>query len=398
MGKTPEFTKVFIVGIMLFFGFYLLLSDSDFFSGLGGGGPGYKWATTTRNQTTEPEITAPPGEFVGTKEVEDLRHITLGLKPFKVSYITEKKSFIELESLEVRSGLLQTSDYKRMFELTEDELNKLSTATLSGEVEDTNMYGKLLVGLNGQPIYANLLSSGESFEVPVNSSFFQQKNDFIATAESSGWRIWAPTVYVLKNLVLKSDFTGEVSQSFDFYVNEDEMPVNMARIILNLDETVGTGNLLVRLNGNLVFNATPAQVQWIEVQEGVVEGKNTIEMGSEMDTEFTISSSEAIIFWNRQASEELEMEVSLSATQYDRLPGEIKFKVEKVFGNPTSLVATIENPDGERHSIAVQGILDEGKTITVDLPKEYAGVGKNKVIFSITGSGGYTLTDFHVSV
>lgn len=397
MGKTPEFTKVFVVGILLFFGFYLLLGESDFFGGIGGG-PGYRFVPTVRNQTIEPEITAPSGEFVGTKEVEDLRHISLGLKPFKVSYITERKSFVELDSLEVQSGLLKTTDYIRAFDLTEDELQKLSKATLSGEVENTNNYGNFLVGLNGQTVYSSMLLPGESFSVDVDSSFFGQQNEFVATAESSGWRIWAPTVYVLKNLVLKSDFTGEVSQSFDFHVKAEETPVNLGRIILKFDEISGSGSLIIRLNGETIFNGTPTQVQWIEVQDGIVEGKNTLEMVSEKDTEFTISSSEIIIFWKRQASEELEMVVSLSSSQYDRLPGEIKFKVEKVFGNPTSLVATIENPSGDRHSVAVQGILEEGKTITVDLPKSYAGAGRNKVIFSVTGSGGYTITDFRVSL
>lgn len=397
MGKTPQFTKVFVVGILLFFGFYILLSGSDFFGGFGGS-PSYRWVPSTRNQTTEPQITAPSGEFVGTKEVEDLRHITLSLKPFKVSYITERKSFIELESVDIRSGLLSTTDYTRTFELTEDDLNKLSTATLSGKIEGTNMYGKLLIGLNGQPIYSNFLSPGESFDVDVDNSFFLQQNNFLVTAESSGWRLWAPTVYLVKNLVLKSDFTGEVSQSFDFHLKEEETPVNLVRIILKFDEISGSGNLIVRLNGNTVFNDVPGLVQWIDIEGNVTEGKNTIEMVSDKDTEFTVSSAEVIVFWTRQASEELEVEVSLSASQYNRLPGEIKFKVEKVFGNPTSLVATIENPSGEKHSIAVQGILEEGKTITVNLPKNYAGVGKNRVIFSVTGSGGYTLSDFRVSV
>ncbi len=394
MGKTPYFTKVFIIGILVFTALYLAMGDMDF-TGLGG--PDYRYMPSTRNDT-EAEIKAPEGNFVGNKEVEDFKHITLSSKPFKVSYITAEKSFIELESLAVESGLFSTNEYTRVFELTQDELNKMTTAALSGKADDTNLYGKLIVGLNGEEIYSGLLNPGESFEVSLNKTLFAERNEFLVTAESSGWRIWAPTVYRLESVKLESDFMGEVSQCFDFHVKEEQTPVNLGRIILNFDEINGPGRLLVRVNGELVFNATPNIIQWIEFSNIVKEGKNTVEMVSEKDTEFTVRDAKVIIFWDREASEELVMELDLSSSQRSKLPGEIKFKVEKVFGTPTSLVATIEDPDGDRHSLVAQGILDEGKTITIDLPRDYTGTGKNKIIFSVTGSGGYTITDFRVNL
>ena len=396
MGETPDFTKVFIVGILLFIGFYFLFGNFQFF----GGGHGYRFVPSKRlNETVEPEITAPKGDFVGTKEVEDFRHIKLNTKPFKVSYITAKKSFIKLENLTVKNGLLEIKAYRKIFSLTDSDLKKLSSATLSGEIEDTNFYGKLIIGLNGKEIFSKILMPGETFEVPVNRSLFQERNEFLVTAESSGWKLWAPTVYIMKNLELKSDFMGEVSQSFDFFVKEEEMPVTLGRLVLKFDEISGNGNLMVSVNGNLVFNDTPSQIQWIDFNGSLIEeGKNTIEMVSEKDTEFTVRNAEVIIFWKREAKENLEMTFSLSSSQYRRLPGEIKFKIEKVFGTPTSLVATIENPDGETHSLVVQGILEEGKVVSATLPKEYAGTGKNKITFSVTGSGGYTITDFRVEL
>ena len=396
MGEVPSFTKVFIVGLLLFFGFYMLLGDTEFF----GTEPSYRFVPSTRENITEPTITAPKGNFVGTKEVEDFRHISLRTKPFKVSYITEKKSFVETENLMIENGIFKTIDYKRIFSLTEDELSKLSSVTLIGEIDDTNLYGNLVIGLNGEEIYSEAVKSGETFEVPLNRSLFQPRNSFLVTAESSGWRIWAPTVYVIKKLELKSDFMGEVSQSFDFHVSEDEVPVTLGRIILNFDEIKGDGNLIVRVNGETIFNDTPKIIQWIETENVsvITEGKNTVEMVSDKDTEFTIRDAEIIIFWEREASEELEMTLELTSSQHSKLPGEIRFKVEKIFGTPTSLVATVEDPDGHKHSLVVQGILEEDKTIKINLPKDYTGVGRNRIVFSVTGSGGYTITDFHVSL
>lgn len=395
MGNVPVFTRVFIVGILLFFGFYMLMGDMNLF----GTGPSYRFVPTTRNKTIEPEISIPEGDFVGTKEVEDLRHITLNTKPFQVSYITEKKSFIDLDSLVLENGMFTTNEYQRVFSLTEDELNKLSSATLYGEVDDTNLYGSLVISLNGKILYSQFIRPGESFSVDLNRSFFQPRNSFIATAESSGWRLWAPTVYQIKNLELKSDFTGDVSQSFDFHVKEEEMPVKLARIILKFDE-INQGRLYVSVNNEQVFNGTPSLDQWIEIDNATIinEGKNTVGLVSERGKEFTVREARIIIFWNREARDNLEMTLDLTKTQRNQLPGEIRFKIQKIFGTPTSLVATVEKPDGEKHSLVVQGVLEKDKIIKVELPEEYTGVGRNKIIFSVTGSGGYTISDFHVSL
>ncbi len=394
MGKTPEFTKVFIVGFLMFLGFYILFGGESFRLS---GSPGYRFIPSTREETIVPELTAPEGNFVGTREVEDLRHIPLTTKPFKVSYVTGRKTFLEEENLTVANGILKFKSYKKVFSLTEDDLKKLTSITVKGEVEDTNLYGKLIIGLNGEEIFSEFLMPGEEFEIPVNKTLLKERNEFEIVAESSGWRVWAPTVYIIKNLELKSDFTGEVSKSFNFFVKEEETPVTLGRLILKFDEISGNGSLVVSVNGNVVFNSTPSREQWIDFR-GVVEGKNTIELSSERDTEFIVREAEVIIFWKRKATENLEMNFELSKRQYKKLPGKIKFKIEKVFGTPTSLVAVVENPKGEQHSIVVQGILEEGRVVSIDLPKEYAGIGKNKVIFSVTGSGGYTITDFRVEL
>ena len=389
MAKTPHFTKVFIIGFLLFIGFYLLVGDSQLF-----GGPSYRFVSSSGNRSvSEPEISAPDENFVGTKEVEDFRHIPLKTKPFKVSYITEEKSPLKKDELVIENGLLKSNSFNRIFSLTEEELNKMTSTIITGKIDDTNIYGNILMGINGIKIYSEPLSPGDNFEIQINKSLLQERNEFIVTAESSGWRIWAPTVYIIKNLEIKSDYMGEVSQGFDFHVNEDETPVNMGRIILNFDEIEGDGNLIVMLNGKVVFNDTPTISEWIEIENEsmITKGKNTIEMASERDTEI-------IIFWKRDAMEEMDMTLSLSSSQYRKLPGKIRFKIQKIFGTPTSLVATVEDPKGNRHSLVVQGILEEGRTISIELPKRYAGVGKNKIIFSVTGSGGYTISDFLVTL
>jgi len=389
-----EFAKVFIIGLLLLVALYIVFGGFEYFGGYEGG-PGYKFMPSSRNMSLgEPVITKPSGDFVGNREVEDFREISLNAKPFEVSYLTEEKPLVAIDNFEVKNGILDYKDYRKKFVLTDDELEKMSSPKLGGTVDDTNLYGRLEVQLNGEKVFSKYVEPKDSFEVFINKSLIKKDNEIVIAPESSGWRIWAPTVYIMKEVKLYSKFFGEVSQSFDFNVDEKESPVIFSRIILDIDD--GNGTLIVKVNGETVFNDTPTSRQWIEFSGIVKQGKNTVDFYSGEGGDFKINNAQIIIFWKREASETLDYTLELTHSQCNSLPGQIKFKIDKVFGEPTSLLAKIKDPEGNVHSIVAQGVLQEGKTISMDLPKDYVGAGKNTVTFSVTGDGGYTISDFRL--
>ena len=351
---------------------------------------GYNFVPSTRNATP---IELSTGNFVGNIAAEDFKKYTLNTKSFIVSRFSGEKSLASADGLWIKNGLFGKEEYEQNFTFTGEELEQIVEPKIYIDLEDTNLYGKLIIGLNDKKIFSGFIEGKK--EIPVNKSLFNENNKLVITAESSSWRLWAPTVYII-DFDLRTRFFGESSQAFDFNVPKENTPVKYSRLILNIPEKKGSGNLIVKMNNQIVFNSTPTSIQWIEFDDIVKEGNNTISMVSGGNAEFKIKEAQMIIFFDKEASETLEYKLHITNSNYNELPGNIRFKIDRVFGNPTSLVAKIIDPDGRSHSLVVQGILEEGKYITINLPKSYVKPGDNKIIFSVTGDGGYSIKDLTV--
>lgn len=384
-----EFTKVFIVGLIILLGIYVFMGGFKFAQEEGG----YRFIPPSRNQTIGEEEAE--GQFIGTKAAEDSKRFFLNSEPFTVSRVSKNESFITLSNFWVKNGLFETKEYKKTFNLTQEELKQLAEPKIDLHVENTNLYGSLMVFLNDEEVFSGYIEPGDKKQIPVNKTLFKKENYFSLIPASSSWRIWAPTVYIL-DLELSSSFYGKSSKSFTVNIPEKNCPVLYSKIILDIPEREGSGSLIVRANKQVVFNNTPTSRQWIEFEGKINCGNNTISMVSTQNAKFKINEAHFLVFWKRESSETLEYTLDISQAQHNRLPGEIKFKIEKVFGSPTSLVAKVKDTQGTTHSLVVQGILQKGNTITMNLPRDYVDPGKNKVIFSVTGAGGFTITDLRI--
>ena len=249
--------------------------------------------------------------------------------------------------------------------------------------------------MNNELLFSGILESGDDIDIPVEKNLLKKKNELVVMAESSTWRIWAPTVYIL-DLDFISEFFGETSQKFSFTVPKSIKSVKYSRLILDVSNVKGSGRLIVRLNSKTVFNGTPKSRQWVEFNDTVKCGENTIEMLPGGDVTFEIENAQLIIFWDRSANESMEMSFHVSGSQYSTLPGRIIFRIGKIFGSPSSLQGEIVGTDGQSHKLLIQGVIEEGKTLSIALPKSFVGVGDNKLILSVSGDGGLTISDIMI--
>ncbi len=103
-----EFTKVFIVGLIILLGIYVFMGGFKFTQEE----DGYKFIPPSRNQTVgEEEETE--GQFVGTKAAEDSKRFFLNSEPFTVSRVSKNESFVTLSDFWVKNGLFETKQYKK---------------------------------------------------------------------------------------------------------------------------------------------------------------------------------------------------------------------------------------------------------------------------------------------
>jgi hypothetical protein len=112
---------------------------------------------------------------------------------------------------------------------------------LTFSVEKTNLYAPLIVYLNNEIIYKGFADKG-NYGIIINRTV---SGVLRIKAESSGWRIWAPALYDLKNINLFTESFSMLSNEFDFSLENNVLEgFSAARILKSPNNT----NII--LNGN----------------------------------------------------------------------------------------------------------------------------------------------------
>jgi hypothetical protein len=218
------------------------------------------------------------------------RTIVLG-RDFSVSYVSGEE-FVTHMSGEVSQGVF--SGEKKRVEFDIDNPGDISEGVIKLKVWNSNYYGGMIIKINGEEIYKGYPEIGER-TIVFNGNILKYNNVLEVVAESSGWRIWAPTVYIF-DLNLSVNYPDRRKQSFTFELSDLEiMNTNRARLLV-FGKRYGTGSLIVRLNGFEVFRGF-TNVYTDFSTDILREGNNTLELSTEPNTTYEISSAEVVLFF-----------------------------------------------------------------------------------------------------
>jgi len=122
-----------------------------------------------------------------------------------------------LESnLSVQNGFFFGSrEYARKVEIDPYIASNLNYATLNFKVDNTNNYGLLNVSIDNRTVFMeNPLRGAYS----VNFSKLDKASVIYLKTESSGWRVWAPSMYEISNMSLDTIYTTKETPQYDFDV------------------------------------------------------------------------------------------------------------------------------------------------------------------------------------
>ncbi len=216
--------------------------------------------------------------------------LVLGEK-FSVSYVSGEELIANLSG-EISQGLFSSETKKINFNI--EDPTDISEGRIKLRVWNSNYYGDMIIEVNGEKIYEGTPEIGEKI-VTFGGNILKHSNTLEVLAESSGWRIWAPTVYIF-DLNLSVSYLGRRKQSFTFELsNLEVMNTNRARLLV-FGERRGTGDLIVRLNGIEIFRGF-TNVYTDFPTDILKEGNNTLELSTEPNTAYDISSVEIILFF-----------------------------------------------------------------------------------------------------
>jgi hypothetical protein len=209
-----------------------------------------------------------------------------------VVYYTASEEKVGYAIGQVTNGAFGGQSQKAGFQVSRP--TDVSEAIIDINVSDTNYYGRLIASINGKEVYADYPVLGEEL-ISFDKSLLRSDNLVEFAAESSGWRIWAPTVYDINSSVTVNYF-GKKTMSFTFDVNDKEIDrMDRARVSVFGDRQ-GNGNLGITINGVKIYSGVTTAYRDFATTI-LKSGNNTIDFYTEPNTRYNITSAQVILFF-----------------------------------------------------------------------------------------------------
>ena len=142
---------------------------------------------------------------------------TIYLGDIAISKKKLEKKEIVATNVTISNGLFYGERKFKIRYLVEDGiLNTLADAELSYSIKDTNNYGELEVKFNNVTLEHGKLIAG-NYKHKINLS---RENIIEFRTTSSGWKIWAPSVYLISNISINLEYITEKYPVYKFYVSD----------------------------------------------------------------------------------------------------------------------------------------------------------------------------------
>ncbi|MFH0837488.1 MAG: hypothetical protein V1870_05130 [Candidatus Aenigmatarchaeota archaeon] len=250
---------------------------------------------------------------------------------------------------------------------------------LTLDVMSTNGYGNLVVMTN----------DGQSKEVVLDKELdlgqYVLPLDNDGTVEikttSSGWKIWAPSVYYIQ---VDADLLDEKIWTSDF-----DAEANVTGVDLKLYFTSYSGKLRVRVNDKIVLERTVRQEETISLDKSYLEDTNKVVIDAWDGSSFRGRMDVVKNMENREMGT-VELNFFLNKTYYDSLktkPGKITFDVSKI-SRTGNMVLKIRNAEG---NVVLSRPLNLANQNYIEyFTQNDVKPGVNTVIIESAGSAFYT--------
>ena len=215
---------------------------------------------------------------------------------------------VQLCERNVQNGLLfgnQKIEYQLNREGVQSVYVKLS-------VFSANKLGNLIVKANGQIIENKPFDVGD-YVIPIPANLTSDSTKIEIEAESSYWKIWAPTVYTLGCTdITYTSFESGFSQ-FKFYLGEEYINAKYAKIDAYFNQS--TGSLIVELNGKNIWNGPTSQLQTIVLYKNDLRlGDNFVAFKAAENSKF-LGAANIVVVYLTQYPELINKTGTVSSTQ-----------------------------------------------------------------------------------
>ncbi len=232
-----------------------------------------------------------PGSYGGSKGFPpSSKTIVLG-QDLVVMYVEGQNNLTHVDG-EVSQGLFGRDAKKVNFAV--DNYKDASEGVIKLKTWNSNYYGNFFININGENVYAGVPEIGDK-TIIFDGNAFKADNALEIEAESSGWKIWAPTVYIY-DADFSVNYIGKKTQSLTFDMTKKEFTnVNRARLLI-FGTRDGPGDLSAKLNGREIYSGFTTVYTDFAI-DSLREGNNTLDLSTEKNTRYNITSVQIVLFF-----------------------------------------------------------------------------------------------------
>jgi len=326
---------------------------------------------------------------VGVSESQVSRTIKFG--SFTLGQ-TQTETLKEMSSLIVSRGYFGEDSKKFEINIGAHILNNLKDVKITFGIEETNLYGNLIVKWNDKVIL-DTLANLNRYELTIDRDNVKDTNTLEISAGTPGIYFWAATQYKLNNFKVIAEYGPEKFASFQIYPNEISA---WDKGVLRFYTTTGQqGQISIKLNGVEIYSSSnpkhlvEEEYEFSEIGNAIKVGDNIMSFKAtnvfEMDdVEFEIYVSSGSMVKERSFNISKEDMNLLSGNN----KGIIEFNVDKIYREG---VLTIKL-NGKNLNVQT---IREGKN-TVNFDDSDVKEGINEITFS--GTGGWEISGVKIGV
>ncbi len=320
--------------------------------------------------------------LVGPEDVDAHKKYDLDLN---ISYIKGTEIY-PLESMELSNGLFFGSNSIK-YNLKADGIDSI---TVSFRIVRTNSYAPLIVKINNEVVHEQVYYPGYA-SISIDEGL---SDDMLIEIEaaSSGWQIWAPTVYSIEDVELEVKSYLLNTNEFKFTLMEEYDNFDQGRIDIQLDENMG--DLIVEMNNRIIYSDVVSNYKTIEFNKTRLRsGENILAVKAGVNSLF-VGSASLLIFYKTEEVSRIETILNLTESQYNSFDqGKIRFTIVDLI-EPGGVSAKIMYGD--------EAIYSEYKTASTGsyeftFSKASVRQGENKIIIESIDDAVFLMKEFRVS-
>ena len=189
------------------------------------------------------------------REAEAYRSFKLG--DFSVSYFSGREILASKSDFEVVKGYFADYPSTLVASVDEEMLSILKSGFISLAIEEANSAGNLAIKFNDEIVFNEKTGAGE-IKIPIEKEKIKSSNVIKLEAGLPGWKFWMNTVYKIKSLEFGINYEGINFKQSTFSLKQEEIDnFKWGKVIFQLKNRTGEGNLIIKINGEEVYRGVP---------------------------------------------------------------------------------------------------------------------------------------------